>query len=330
MKAPAFWYGTGSLAATVLAPIGAVYGWAGRRRRRRSTPFVAPIPVMCVGNLVAGGSGKTPIALDLLQRLRAGGHNVHAISRGYRGSLPRAGTPPIAVDPQAHTAAEVGDEPLLLAAVAPTWVCRDRPAAARAAAAAGAGAVILDDGFQNPWLHYDLSVLAIDGRRGLGNGHLIPAGPLRERVQDGLDRADAVVIVGEDRHDLSDWLAGTFPGPVFASSLEPDAASQNLAGRRFVAFAGIADPDRFFDSVRRIGGLVVDQVAFQDHHDFSSDDLAGLVTRARLNEATLITTAKDHVRLPPQYRSTVSTLPVRVRWRPSDAADELTRHLFSR
>ena len=322
MKAPSFWYGTDSLPATILAPIGAVYGWAGRCRRRRAAPFVAPIPVMCIGNLVAGGSGKTPIALDLLHRLRQHGHNVHAVSRGYRGSLPRKGKLPIAVDPQIHTAAEVGDEPLLLASVAPTWVCPNRPAAARAAAAAGADAVILDDGYQNPWLHYDLSVLAIDGRRGLGNGRLIPAGPLRERVQDGLERADAVVIVGVDRHGIADGLASNYTGLVHSACLEPDVEPGVWDGRRFVAFAGIADPERFFESVRQVGGLVVDQVAFQDHHDFSSNDLADLVTRAHDNEATLITTAKDHIRLPIEYRATVSSLPVRVRWTPDGAADD--------
>mgnify|MGYP000638645222 CR=1 FL=1 len=193
MRAPDFWQpGKGGFAAMALAPLGRVYAAAGAARRAAARPWKAPVPVICIGNLVAGGAGKTPVALDFGKRLIDSGETVHFLSRGYGGTEKG----PLRIDPAIHTCQAVGDEPLLLARLAPTWIAADRRLGCQAAVAAGAGIVIMDDGFQNPTTVKDLSVIVIDGGYGFGNGRVMPAGPLREPVAAGLKRAQAVVVIG--------------------------------------------------------------------------------------------------------------------------------------
>ncbi|HEY0524478.1 MAG TPA: tetraacyldisaccharide 4'-kinase [Stellaceae bacterium] len=321
MRAPEFWTRSG-LVPALLAPLGALYGAAGAARRRAAKPWHAPIPVVCVGNLVAGGAGKTPVVLSLARLLAAEGKAVHVVTRGYGGRF--AG--PVAVDPARHDAEEVGDEPLLLAAAAPTWVARDRVAGAREAVAAGAGILLLDDGFQNPALAKDLSLLVVDGGYGFGNGLVMPAGPLREPVGAGLARAQAVVLIGEDEAGAAraiDDGQGRPPTLLRADLVPARDAAADLAGRRVLAFAGIGRPAKFFATLERLGAEIAESRAFPDHHPYAAAEIEGLLAAARSLGAMPVTTAKDAVRLPPALRDAVRVLPVDLVWREPDAVASL-------
>nr|WP_247892658.1 tetraacyldisaccharide 4'-kinase [Azospirillum melinis] len=305
----------------MLAPLGALYGLAGRRRIAGTVPRKVGVPVVCVGNLVAGGAGKTPVGLALIAALQVRGVAVHALTRGHGGR--EAG--PLAVDPGCHTAADVGDEALLLAGATPCWVARDRLAGAERAVAAGAEAIVMDDGFQNPALHKDLSLIVADGAVGFGNGRLVPAGPLRERVAEGLARADALVILGEDRHGLAVLAGGR---PVLAARLEPDPeAAARLAGRDVLAFAGIGRPEKFFATLEALGARIAERVPFADHHPYRPAEVVALIDRAATLGALPVTTAKDAVRLPPELRAKIAVLPVSVRWADESALAALLTHV---
>jgi len=314
MRAPDFWGEPPGLAAALLTPVGAALDAAGRLRRAVARPYRAPLPVICVGNLVAGGAGKTPVVLSLCEILRARNVDAHVVMRGYGGSL--AG--PVAVDPATHGAAAVGDEALLCTDVAPCWVARDRVAGLRAAIAGGARAVVLDDGFQNPAIAKDLSLLVVDAAYGFGNGRLLPAGPLRETVPAGLARADAVVLLDGDSPPE---LAG-FDRPILHARLEPVDANR-YAGMRVVAFAGIGRPKKFFDTLRRLGAEVVAEQAFPDHHPFAPGETVSLRKLADRENALLITTDKDRVRLPDDWRIRIDVLHVKIRWQDEAALTAL-------
>jgi tetraacyldisaccharide 4'-kinase len=311
--APEFW-SRGGLCAQLLQPLAWAHEAAGAARRAFARPWRAPVPVICIGNVVAGGAGKTPVVLSLAQRLAARGATPHILSRGYGGSA--AG--PLRVDPARHGAAEVGDEPLLLAAAAPTWVARDRVAGARAAAEAGAGLILMDDGFQNPSLEKDLSLLVIDGSYGFGNGKVIPAGPLREPVAAALARADAVVLMGEDESGIAASVGTT---PILRATLVPVAGTA-LDGP-VVAFAGIGRPEKFFRTVADTGARLVAARGFPDHHAYAQRTLERLAAEAEAAGARLVTTAKDAVRLPPMWRVRVAVLAVEVRWQDAAALEAL-------
>jgi len=312
MREPAFWWrsGTGAL----LAPLGAIYGAvAGLRMRSRGRQ--AGVPVICVGNLTVGGAGKTPAALAVAQLLHAAHERPFFLSRGYGGRL--AG--PVRVNPALHRAADVGDEPMLLARLAPTIVARDRVAGAALARFAGASVIVMDDGLQNPSLAKDLPLALVDGRRGIGNGRVIPAGPLRAPLKSQLDRVQALVVVGapEGAGSLLD-RAKRRGMTVFHGRLEPDRAVADAIGRRKVlAFAGIADPAKFFATVLAAGIDIADRAAFADHHRYSAAEALDLITRAKANNLMLVTTEKDLVRLTgaPQLEELAahaSALPVRL------------------
>ncbi len=302
-QAPEFWNRTGLLS-DVLLPF--AWGHAGLSAARRALSHGkrVSVPVLCVGNLVAGGAGKTPVVLSLAQLLTAAGHRPHLLSRGYGGSL--AG--PLQVDPARHSAAEVGDEPLLLAGAAPTWIGRDRVASAAAAIAHGADALLLDDGFQNPSLRQDLALIVVDGEYGFGNGRVIPAGPLREPVPTGLARAQAVVVIGRAKSNLP--LGGA--KRLNAQLVAPDAEA--LRGKRLIAFAGIGRPQKFFVTLAELGAMLVMERSFPDHHPYQEAELDRLADDAAREDATLITTEKDWVRLTPAWRARVAALKVAVHW----------------
>lgn len=313
MRAPEFWQQPPGWASTLLAPVAALYDAAGLLRRRRTTAWRAPVPVVCVGNLVAGGAGKTPTALAIGAQLQASGLNVAFLSRGYG----RRGTGSVLVDPSRHNAVDVGDEPLLLARVAPTVVARDRKDGARLAIAEGADVLVLDDGLQNPALHQDARLAVIDGASGFGNGKVIPAGPLREHLARGLARASAFVLIGPDRHGVLPHLTGA---PVLRARLAPDDTARRLGGERVVAFAGIGRPAKFFDTLREIGAESLASVPFADHHAYTDGDIATLLETAAKHGARLVTTQKDWVRLPEATRRNITPVAVSLVFDPPDAA----------
>ena len=324
MRAPEFWRaGGGVLLPTLLAPLSGVWLAGGRLRQFTARRRRAPIPVICVGNLVAGGAGKTPTALAFGARLAEAGHAVHFLGRGYGGRAPG----PTRVDPARHGAGDVGDEALLLAELAPTWVARHRAAGVEAAAAAGADLVIMDDGHQYPGLWKDLSLVVIDGDYGFGNGRVMPAGPLREPAMQGLARADAVVVIDGARPARPDGILAAGGRPVLRARLFPDPAAGRLAGRRVVGFAGIGRPEKFFHTLAEIGCEVVATHRFADHHAYTPDQVMRLVEAAAARDAVPVTTAKDHVRLPAESRAMVEVVRVNLEFADPDRLDQLLAHV---
>lgn len=327
MRAPAFWGRppqAPGLVARLLAPLAFAWTLAARRRQRRPGARVGA-PVICVGNLTIGGAGKTPTVAALLARLAERGVAAHVVSRGHGGAL----TGPLRVDPRRHVAAEVGDEPLLLAALAPVWIGRDRAAAARTAVAAGAPAILLDDGFQNPGLAKDLAVVVVDAGFGFGNGRVIPAGPLREPVAEGLARADLALAIGppEARARLCAAWPALAALPLAEGELRPLPTGMAWAGLRALAFAGIARPEKFFATLRGLGAEVVAARSFDDHAAYAPRLLARLEAEARALGAQLVTTEKDAVRLPPAFRARVLVVPVRLELDAPEALDEALARL---
>ncbi len=293
MREPPFWWRLGGAAAVMLAPFAAVYGAVAARRMARSGAK-AGVPVVCIGNPTVGGAGKTPTALTVAQMLKAAGETPVFLSRGYGGRL--AG--PVQVDPSQHSAFDVGDEPLLLARVAQTIVARDRVAGAQAAVAAGATVIVMDDGFQNPSLAKDFSVLVVDAKRGIGNGRVIPAGPLRAPLAPQLDRAEALIVVGEGAGTGVMDQARKRALPMFGARLAPDAAFiASLAGKRVLAFAGIGDPEKFFATLRACGVSVAAAHGFDDHHRYTHVDAQALCAEAARDGLILTTTEKDLARM---------------------------------
>jgi tetraacyldisaccharide 4'-kinase len=292
MREPAFWWKPG--AGGLLAPAGDIYG-AVALRRMQSPGQRAGVPVICLGNLTVGGAGKTPAALAVARMLLAVHDRPFFLSRGYGGRLPG----PVRVDPSFHRAADVGDEPLLLARLAPTIVARDRAAGAKAARLGGAGVIVMDDGFQNPSLVKDAAILIVDGRRGIGNGRIIPAGPLRAPLEEQVALAQALVVVGPPDGAVKVTEAARRSGiAIFHGRLEPDRNTlAALGGRKVLAFAGIGNPDKFFATLTEAGVTVAERASFADHHRYTAADASALLARAAAASLVLMTTEKDHVRL---------------------------------
>jgi tetraacyldisaccharide 4'-kinase len=292
MREPSFWWRKTGLSAGLLAPLGLAYG-AIAARRMAGQGARASLPVLCVGNFTLGGAGKTPTVMALAQMLQDAGERPCCLSRGYGGSL--AG--PKLVDAHADHAAQVGDEALLLARVAPTVVAHDRVAGAEAARVAGASVVIMDDGLQNASLEKDLTIAVVDGRRGIGNARVFPAGPLRAPLSAQLKRADALLVVGEEA-GARDVVAAARDLPIFHGRLAPDpTAVVALKARKALAFAGIGDPEKFFDTVTQAGIAIAQRRAFPDHHRYTAEEAAMLIMQAEHDGLALLTTEKDRARM---------------------------------
>jgi tetraacyldisaccharide 4'-kinase len=319
--APRFWAEPPGILANLLRPIGAAWDTAGRLRQAWSPPYRAGVPVLCIGNMVAGGAGKTPVALAVTSQLTARGHAVHIVTRGYGGRLGG----PLRVDPAQHNAPAVGDEALLLAGCAPCWVARDRSAGIRAAVAAGADIVVLDDGFQHPGIAKTLSLVVVDAVYRFGNGRVIPAGPLRESLARGLARADALVLLGADAMPSSaDCIEMGGKLPVLCAVLAP-VAGERLVGSRLFAFTGIGRPEKFFATLRGLGAVLVGTRPFPDHYRFRATHIAQLRRDAERAQAHLVTTVKDILRIPPAMRAGIEVLEVEVRWADPAALCEFLR-----
>ena len=324
-RTPKFWnQRRASLAARLLTPLGALYGAATARRMARAGERVAA-PVICIGNFVLGGAGKTPTAIAIARMLLQRGERVAFLSRGYGGET-HAG--PLRIDPAMHGARAVGDEPLLLARVAACYVGADRVATARAAIEQGASVLVMDDGLQNPSLEKDLRLAVVDGEWGFGNGLCFPAGPLRAPVAGQSRFVDAVIFVGGEDGARQKTIA---PGrPHYSAHLRPDAvAAAPLVGRSVLAFAGIARPEKFFATLERIGARVAVRQGFPDHHRFARREIEALVFEAEQRGLTLVTTEKDAVRIPPSERLPIATLPVTLAFEEPKAVEKLVMAAIS-
>jgi tetraacyldisaccharide 4'-kinase len=334
LPTPRWWYQREGQPAPVLRalarPLSWLWAWSTARRIARTVPLDPGAPVICVGNLTVGGAGKTPVVRAILARLRAQGLAAHGLSRGHGGQM----TGPLQVDPRAHTAEDVGDEPLMLAADGPFWIARDRAAGALAAVEAGAAVVVMDDGHQNPSVKKALSLVVVDGEtRGIewpfGDGRVIPAGPMREPLAAGLARADAVVLVLPADLDAPDpeLLALFGDLPVLIAHIE--AAAPPPPGPQ-LGFAGVGKPWKVERALQAAGAELVDFAPYPDHAVYREADLKFLASRAKVFGAGLVTTEKDWARLPPAWREKVTAWPIRARFEDEAALDCLLARALTR
>jgi tetraacyldisaccharide 4'-kinase len=323
MRPPGFWQRRGdSTAAALLSPFGKLVAAATARRIAR-TGWQAPVPVICVGNVTLGGTGKTTVALDLGQRLHRQGARVHFLTRGYGGSVRGVHR----VRP-GDGAGAVGDEALLLAEVAPTWVGADRAASARAAVAERAEVLVMDDGLQNPTLVKDISLLVVDGAVGFGNGRVFPAGPLREPVVAGAARCQAAVLIGPDTAGARSELPPDLP--VLQARLLPSESMASLARRPVLAVAGIARPGKFFTMLEEADIELAERAEFPDHHPFTASELKRLRQEAKRSGLALVTTPKDAVRLPSDVLTEFTVIGVEIVWENEEAIEGLIRRAAAR
>ena len=294
IAAPGFWWEPRpTLQALLLSPVSYIWAWRSSARMRREPVFRAPVPVICIGNFVVGGAGKTPTSLTIATIARRLGRKPGFLAPGYGGREQG----PLLVDAAQHNARDVGDEPLLLAEAAPTAIGRDRAASAKLLLEQGVDLIIMDDGFQNPTLSKDLSVVCVDGAVGIGNGLVMPSGPLRAPLTTQMERAHAILIIGDgpQAKAVSD-RASAAGKPIFSATLVPER-SRDWRGERVLAFAGIGRPAKFFRSLESAGADVVVSRSFSDHHPFTEDDASALFAEAEAQDLRLVTTEKDRVRL---------------------------------
>ena len=325
MRPPRFWNRGSKWHPLALAafPLSLIWAAATARRLRQGPWEALPVPVLCVGNINAGGTGKTPTVIALAGLLAARGPQVHVVSRGFGGTEDG----PLKVNEQTHTAAQVGDEPLLMAAFCPTWVAKDRAAGARAAIEAGAEVILLDDGFQNPALKKDLSFIVIDAEVGFGNGHVMPAGPLREPLKIGLARGDVLLSIGiaQAQEKLTQRWPQTIGKPRLQAALKPLQMGMDWQGQRVVAFAGIGRPGKFFSTLKGEGAEIVATHAFSDHAPYTNAILHRLLKESRQKNAQLVTTEKDATRLPASFRREVISLPVRLEFEDETQLEDIMK-----
>ena len=302
LKAPKFWYyNQDSFLSNSLYPLSLVFRLGTKIRNLVSKERKANLPIICVGNIVIGGAGKTPVALKIGNMLKKAGYNPHFVSKGY-GGLEKNNT----LVKDWHSPKSVGDEPLLLSEIAPTWIGLDRNRSFKLAKEQGANCIVMDDGFQNPTLQKDFSIVVINGEQGFGNKRVIPAGPLRESIKRGLSRTNLVITIGE----ISESVKNKIPKhiPMIGASFKIKEDDLMLKGQKITAFAGIAYPEKFFNSLKLVKANIVDQISYSDHHIYSENDLLNLAEIANKNQSILVTTKKDIVRIPKTFRSLVKTI----------------------
>ena len=324
LKAPKFWQKENTFLGRFLSPLGRLYAWVVRFRIRKAKPYESKIPVICVGNLVVGGVGKTPLAISIAEYFKMNGMKPAFLTRGYGGGLKN-----IIVDPDKHKAEETGDEALLLARVAPTIVDSNRARGAKKAEQTGADVIIMDDGFQNPQLLKTFSLVVFDGKRGFGNNQVLPAGPLREPLKDGLKRANAYVVVGKDVFGVRKRITRRCDTlPYIGMHIEQDVSKiAQLSGKKIFAFAGIGYPEKFFEMLKDYDCDVVASRAFPDHHPYTNQDMTDLISAANKLGAVLVTTAKDGVRIAPRFQQDIRIVDAYMVWDTPDTMCALLESL---
>ena len=317
MRAPKFWRQR-TLGAYVLTPLSSVWSISGLIKNFFVREWHSPVPIICVGNLIAGGAGKTPVAIAISEKLTKNGAEPHLLSRGYGGSL----RGPIKVNIHSHLFREVGDEPLILAQKTPTWVSKNRAAGAQAAIKDGASIIVMDDGYQNKSLSKTLSILVFDGEIGMGNRMVMPAGPLRETIKSGKVRADAIIIIGKDQSGIEKKFQGINPIVHAKIVAVPDT---KIINKNVFAFSGIGYPEKFYKTLREIGCKIVEKKIFKDHHPFKDGEIKMICDRATILNAVPVTTEKDFMRLPLEARKIIHPLRIRLEWETESDLDLLLK-----
>jgi len=307
LQTPSFW-NDNTLLSQILSPLAWLYGKVVLFKSRNPKSKKVDVPIICVGNIIVGGAGKTPVAIAIAKILLKSGLNVHFLTRGYKGRL--AG--PIAVDPKIHNFEDVGDEALLLSKISKTWVSHNRYLGAKAASKADAQVIIMDDGLQNSSVFKSLSFLVIDGSYGFGNKKLIPAGPLREKVEHAIKRADAAIIIGEDKKNIADKIGSKIR--VIRGKIIVNRKYHSLKNKTCLAFCGIGIPEKFFSTLKNIGVTIKKKYIFPDHHKYSDKTIDGILKTAKTLKAVPVTTEKDFMRLPKKFLMKVKTVPIEIEW----------------
>jgi tetraacyldisaccharide 4'-kinase len=306
MRTPKFWYDEPNIISSALLPLSKIYALSCSIRNKFINPASTTATVICIGNLVAGGAGKTLVALSLVNVLK--NHSVAFLTRGYGGSF----VGPIKVNPETHSFRQVGDEALLLSRAAPTWLAHNRIAGAQAAISDGAKVIIMDDGFQNLSIIKNYSLIVIEGETGFGNNRLLPSGPLRESVDDGLARTDATIIIGNDKLGVANIIPKSIP--MLKAVITPTLEAKKLSGKRVIAFAGIGQPNKFYKTLIEMECSIISKHTFSDHHAYKLKEIMNICYEASAIDAIAVTTEKDWVRLPSEVKSLVKKIPVKLEW----------------
>ena len=302
LKAPRFWYKkSDTLLSNTLYPLSLLFRFGTKLRNLINIQTISELPIICIGNIVVGGAGKTPVALKLGTLLKQNGYKPHFVSKGY-GGIETSNT----LIKEWHSAQSVGDESLLLSEVAPTWIGKDRNKSFALAKESGADCIIMDDGFQNPTLQKDFSIIVINGEQGFGNKRVIPSGPLRESISRGISRANLIIVIGEIDKDIKRKISNDVP--LIHAKFQIRRDNKIYKNQKVTAFAGIAYPEKFYNSLNEQGAILEKKISYPDHHIFDENDMLNLAETANVTKSILVTTKKDFVRIPKSYRSLVSTL----------------------
>tara|TARA_Y100001970_G_scaffold3563_1_gene4095 strand:+ start:3515 stop:4507 length:993 start_codon:yes stop_codon:yes gene_type:complete len=302
LKAPKFWYQKkDTVLSNSLYPLSLLFRFGTKIRHLISKKQRSPLPIICIGNIVVGGAGKTPVSLKIGKLLIKAGYKPHFISKGYSGLVKNS-----TLVQTWHSARSVGDESILLSEVAPTWVGPDRIFSSSLAKKNGGDCLILDDGFQNPTIDKDFSIIVISAEQEFGNKRVMPSGPLRESIRRGLSRTDLVIVIGDISEDLKNTLSINIP--IIEANFEIKKQTKIFKGQNITAFAGIAYPEKFFKSLKEQGAKIVKEISYPDHYIYNENDLLSLAETANNTKSILVSTQKDYVRIPKSYRSLVNTL----------------------
>ena len=318
LQIPKFW-NDDTLSSKILAPLAWLYGKIVVLRSQNPKPEKIDIPIICIGNVIIGGAGKTPVAMAIAKILIRDGVNVHFLTRGYKGSLKG----PVEVNSKIHNFEDVGDEALLLSKISKTWISHNRYLGADAASKAGAQTIIMDDGFQNSSIFKDSSFLVVDGGYGFGNKKLIPAGPLREKIDHAIKRADAAIIIGKDRRNIIQEIGGKIK--IIRGRIRVNKKYHSLKNKNCLAFCGIGMPEKFFSTLESIGVKIKKKYTFPDHHKYSSEEIDQICKAGKNLKAEIITTEKDFMRLPKKPSMKIKTLPITIEWEKKEEVIKLLR-----